>query len=367
MRLQFFPQGFKIENLAKLDRDIRAMVPFGNKVREISFMKFDIFFDWKSLNIKISRMFMAMNKMLNTYHLPDTRVYNYEWFGKMCKRVGIDQDYAEKSIGTLGGGNHFIELGIVKSTGDLALTVHSGSRNLGKKICEYWQDQATKGDPTVAKEVFNAGVEKIKNETTNRAEIPTKIAALKETLKIGQKGPGYLEGEEMIGYLADMIFAEHYAELNRRIIIYVIMQLICQRSYYNLHDAISTVHNYIDFEDFVIRKGAVSARQGQVIVIPFNMEDGLIICKGKGNTSWNCSAPHGAGRLFSRREAKELINGEESKERMIRNGIYTSAVPADESKEAYKDSAMIEAAIGPTVEIVDRVKPILNLKEGDES
>jgi len=172
---------------------------------------------------------------------------------------------------------------------------------------------------------------------------------------------GFLTGKDMYGYLTDMIFASIYAEENRKVIGEIIMKTLQSKP----TKTIETVHNFIDFKDFVIRKGAVSAHKGELIIIPFNMEDGTLICEGKGSVDWNYSAPHGAGRLMSRSKAKKLCSAEEAGKRMVGKNIYSSGIPVDEVKEAYKDPAIIEAAIEPTVSIVDRLIPILNMKEGE--
>lgn len=172
----------------------------------------------------------------------------------------------------------------------------------------------------------------------------------------------YIEGEDMQGYLTDMIFCQVYAQENRWIIATEIMRVFDT----DCHPTkIETVHNYINFEDFIIRKGAVSAHKDEIFILPFNMEDGLLVCKGKGNKEWNYSAPHGAGRIGSRTEAKAKFSSEVAKARMEDKGIYTSYVPVDEVKEAYKDPKVIEEAIEPTAEIIDRVIPIMNMKDGE--
>jgi len=166
----------------------------------------------------------------------------------------------------------------------------------------------------------------------------------------------------MFGYLTDMIFAQHYAEMNRA----AMASEICEVLKVTPKDQITSTHNYIDFNDFIIRKGAIKAYVGEKMVIPFNMEDGLLICEGKSNPEWNFSAPHGSGRVGSRGDARKKMKRESSpeavQERMKKKGIYTSMVPLDETKEAYKDPKIIEEAIEPTANIVDRVVPVLNLK-----
>ena len=176
----------------------------------------------------------------------------------------------------------------------------------------------------------------------------------------------YIEGKDMQGYLTDMIFVQAYASENRKTIlkrIWEIFELPNTKSY--IPEYIESVHNYIDFKDFVIRKGATPAHKDEIVIIPFNMEDGILICEGLGNEEWNNSAPHGAGRIKRRSLAKLEFSADIAKSRMESKGIFTSAVPVDEVKEAYKDPKIIEESIKPTVKIIDRLTPIINLKASD--
>jgi RNA-splicing ligase RtcB len=183
--------------------------------------------------------------------------------------------------------------------------------------------------------------------------------------KAGKQELSFLEGEDVIGYLTDMHFAQTYAKINRNIILHKIAMLLFNDEKVAsaiTSNSIETVHNYINFNDFVIRKGAISSYKGEYMIIPFNMEDGVLICEGKSNPEWNFSAPHGAGRVGSRAWAKENLSLTEAETRMKEKGIYTSCLPIDELKGAYKDPEVIEKAIEPTATIIDRLKPILNMK-----
>ena len=218
-------------------------------------------------------------------------------------------------------------------------------------------------------EQFKAGLEEIKRTHTTKSQrksIPAAIKKLKSYLGMNNKvakGLEYLEGEDAYGYLHDMIFTTAYAKENRRLMNTIIVENIMGLRTSDKDDhKIESVHNYIDFSDFIIRKGAIAAHKEQPMLIPFNMEDGILICKGKGNKEWNYSGPHGAGRLFSRSKAKEKFSAASAAERMSDSGIFTSAIPVDEIKEAYKDSKMIEDAISPTAEVIDKIIPIMNLK-----
>jgi hypothetical protein len=187
------------------------------------------------------------------------------------------------------------------------------------------------------------------------------VKELKNELNLGTSKK-YLKGEFAFNYLVDMVIAQTYAQFNHD----SIQREICKKLKCTATDMIRSVHNYIDMNDFIIRKGAIRAYEGELCVIPFNMRDGLLICKGKGNDSWNNSAPHGAGRVLARGKAKNTLSLEEFEEKM--KGIYSTSVvkeTLDESPMAYKDSEIIEILIDPTVEIVDRIKPILNIKSID--
>jgi len=267
--------------------------------------------------------------------------------------------------------NHFIEIGKSKNTGDFWLTIHTGSRQFGSQICKYWQNTPTKNKIEEAKLKFKSELEIIKSTIPRekRKEIPHIIEGLKTKFGLDNKmakGLDYIEGRDMQGYLADMIFAQAYAVENRRTILKRIWKIFeAPNTVLPEPEAIESIHNYIDFKDFMIRKGAISAHKDEIMIIPFNMEDGILICKGLGNEEWNNSAPHGAGRIKSRSQAKRELSPDPAKKRMEAKGIFTSVIPVDEIKEVYKDSKIIEKAIKPTVKIIDRLIPIMNLKAGD--
>lgn len=240
-------------------------------------------------------------------------------------------------------------------------TIHSGSRQFGKQICQYWQNAPRTRREKEAKEALCKGITEIK-KTCKGKDISDGIKQLRKEIGIGRKAShrfDFLTGEDMYGYLTDMIFASVYAQENRRMMGEAITQVLKTKPV----QIIETVHNHIDFKDMMIRKGAVSANKGEDLTIPFNMEDGILLCGGKGNKDWNCSAPHGAGRVMSRSKAKEICSAGKAAVRMKAKDIYTSAVPVDEVREVYKDSKVIENAIGPTVDIIEHLIPILNMKE----
>ncbi len=350
--------------LDAIDRIIRKFIPFGFNVKHKAAYDMEKAFPFAAVQRTSIMFWRAFNKRFGTDYRPPSKAYTYKWFEMRCSSIGMNVDRAVKSLGTLGGGNHFIELGHHLS-GDLWATVHSGSRQLGSKMCDYWQKRPAERKTMELKTAYGLGIRNIK-EKYKGEEIGQQIKKLRAELglddKMVTKAMSYIEGEDMYGYLIDMIFAHHYARENRRIMMNRIRNVLGAAAPI---DSIETTHNYIDFRDFVIRKGAVSAHKGERILIPFNMEDGILICEGKGNPDWNNSAPHGAGRMFSRSEAKKKFSSENAMKRMHNSGIYTSVVPADEVKEAYKNPQIIIEAIKPTVKIIGRIKPIMNLKDED--
>lgn len=178
------------------------------------------------------------------------------------------------------------------------------------------------------------------------------------------KGMEYLEGDDMYGYLCDMVVAQIYADFNRKVMMDEIIEVMQKFGLEYDYDweEVMTVHNFIDFDDWIIRKGAVRSYEGEKFILPFNMKEGLLICEGKSNPEWNYSAPHGAGRVMSRSEAKRKLRQSDAEKQM--EGIYSSNIPLDEAPDAYKDAEIIEICIEPTANIVDRIKPVMNMKSG---
>lgn len=282
-------------DLPKLDSFIRQNIPCGRDIRERS-------------------------------HRSHGRLDVYEL---LCvKRVDIRR--AKESLGTLGGGNHFIE--IDKDDEDnLYLVIHTGSRNLGLRVAQYYQNVAYKACGGRA-----------------QTAIPYELA--------------FLQGDAMQDYLHDMEFMQRFAELNRTIIKEVILDGM------KLHEeeSFSTVHNYIDTENMILRKGAVSAQKGERLLIPMNIRDGSLICTGLGNEDWNFSAPHGAGRLMSRKDALSSFTLNAFKKSM--DGIFTTSVTADTIDECpmvYKPMEEIIKNIKETVMIEKTIKPIYNFKASE--
>lgn len=356
------------DKLLKIDEKIRSAIPFGNQIQQRSSIPSHYFennYPWDEANNIAKNFVITYNKKFGTDFKPVN--YTYDWFVEKQKQIGMRQD-AEMGIGTLGGGNHFIEIGKATSNSDMWITIHCGSRNFGKEICEYHQGVAKKNLDDKRKIDLSGEIENIKN-SGDKQTIAKRIAELKKNSGVSFDGVNingmeYLEGQDAMNYFFDMIFTQVYAKFNRaRILENISKALGCK-----IKDQVECIHNYINFDDLIIRKGAISSYIGNRMIIPFNMAEGLLICEGKSNPDWNFSAPHGAGRLMSRGDASRNIDLEKFKYSM-KDVVSTSVCKStlDEAPQAYKSAKMIENAIEPTVRIIDRVKPILNLKDGGDS
>lgn len=269
---------------------------------------------------------------------------------------GSAREHVERSVGTLGGGNHFIELD-VDEDGNRYLVIHTGSRHLGKLVCEHYQNAAVRGNDAYATQSREL-IARLQREG-RATEIESSLKALKASIRPVPDDLASLSGDGMEDYLHDLRIAQAYAEANR----YEILRIVTEAMGWKVVHAFQSVHNYIDMEDRTVRKGAISAREGQELIIPLNMRDGCILGVGKGNPDWNESAPHGAGRVLSRGAAKELVDMDEFRAAM--EGIYSTSVcesTKDESPFAYKPSGEIIAAVADTMDIKRIIKPVYNFK-----
>ena len=289
------------------------------------------------------------------------------------------------SLGTLGGGNHFIELD-VDSQKNVWLLIHSGSRNLGKQVAEYYQSLAYERHNNHQKEIKSL-IENLKAQGRMN-EIQTAIDEFKASHQPVSNELYYLEGLDLDNYLHDMELCQVFAQRNRTEIARTILKKyygeeaigedfkvksLIQRvnkiktsNYAAELEHFETVHNYINFDDMILRKGAVSANTDELLIIPMNMRDGALLCKGKGNPDWNNSAPHGAGRLMSRAEARRSVRLDDYVKSMV--GVYTTTVDQttiDESPMVYKPMDSIIENVEPTVDIVDILIPIYNFKASE--
>lgn len=271
---------------------------------------------------------------------------------------------AKMSLGTLGGGNHFIEAD-KDEDGNLYIVVHSGSRHAGLEIAEYYQEMAWKQLNGRTKADIDAMICKLKEEG-RQSEIEAQMAAMNKQIKtLVPKDLAFVSGYLFDDYINDMRIMQHFAMLNRKAMVNTI-SIGLHLKEEEIVDQFTTIHNYIDTENMILRKGAVSAQKGEKLLIPINMRDGSLICIGKGNEDWNCSAPHGAGRVMSRTQARKGLSMDEFKAEM--SGIWSSTVTKgtlDEAPMAYKTMDDIVANIGPTADIVNVIKPIYNFKAVD--
>lgn len=282
----------------------------------------------------------------------------------------VNVDRAFKSLGTLGGGNHFIEIDVDKN-GDYWLVIHTGSRHLGIEVCDYYQNLAYENlklkqhDGKTIQELSRELVDEY-TKAGRKKEISKVLTKLRSNYKATHVTVlfelAYLEGQAMQDYLHDMKLAQEHAKINRE----TIAKQILKYAKLTGVESFDTIHNYIDVDNMILRKGSISAQSGEKVIIPMNMRDGSLICIGKGNPDWNYSAPHGAGRILSRSKAKDTISMAEYQESM--KGIYTTSVnrgTIDESPMAYKPIEEIMKNIKDTVEIVDIIKPVYNFKAGE--
>ncbi len=347
-----------------VDQYVRAHVPFGFNAHHDPVIDMAQDFPWHEANRR-ARQFAARYSAEYGVAIEAPR-YNMDWFIAKCRKVGIDYGRAVRSIGTLGGGNHFIEIGKSTETDDLWVTIHTGSRGFGEKVASYWQGIAVKRIRKERKAELKERIRELKRTMKKTPALGAAINAAKAELGLDGSfkvnGLEWLEGDDMVGYLFDMVFAQVYAEVNRRYIAKVLERALKVK----MSDQIESVHNFIDFDDFIIRKGAIRSYCGERMIIPFNMRDGVLICEGKSNSVWNCSAPHGAGRVMSRTDAFKKLELDRFKRQMKGQGVYSTSVcgaTLDEAPDAYKPPELIEEAIADTATIIDRLIPIHNMKD----
>ena len=293
------------------------------------------------------------------------RQEKFDLLALRCYRALKDTKRIARSLGTLGGGNHFIEIDR-SADGTNYLVIHTGSRNLGKQVAEYYQNIAI--DLSHGKdELFRA-----RDELIRRYKAEGRRSELQEALKDLNRGfqakeaeipadLAFLYGSYLEDYLHDIEICQNFAQRNREVIAHVLLE----RTGLTAGDAFHTIHNYIDVEERILRKGAIAAHAGERVLIPINMRDGSILAVGRGEPDWNWSAPHGAGRLMSRTAAKENLSMDEFRETMA--DVYTTAVnenTLDEAPMAYKSLADIIDVIEDSVDVIEVLKPIYNFKAG---
>ena len=383
------------------ERRIRERVPMGRDVHDYDDASHLVDeFPFERANDVFDRFAAAYEERFGQTIDPlefDFDGYDGDYFKRLCRRVLARQrqgiGHVIRSGGTLGGGNHFIEFAKARETGHYWLVVHSGSRYLGKSTAEYWQHRASqyrhadairdvipdqydeylefdletvsdhdlyewvtggKGESHLDKERLRTDF-----EGKNLEDAFDVLSRPQDTVEERNEDLDWLEGREAHGYYVDMLFAQQYARWNRELM----SEAICDELDVDPVDRIESIHNYIDFRDLTIRKGATPAREGQRLIIPFNMAEGSILARGKGNEEWNRTAPHGAGRIMGRREAHEKLSVEAFEAAMA--DVYSESVVeavVDEAPMAYKPTEAIADAIEPTAEIVDWLEVVHNLK-----
>jgi RNA-splicing ligase RtcB len=283
----------------------------------------------------------------------------------IVEKIGMKKQYIFASIGSLGGGNHFIEVDETEA-GELYLVVHSGSRNFGKNVAEWHQNVAVVSHLTVSKREYEDRVDQIKKITKGR-EIQIAIGRLRKSVSTLPKDLEYLSGENAKAYYQDMRIAQIYALLNRRVMLRRIVEGFYGQEYKE-DKIIESVHNYVDFKDITVRKGAISAHKGEKVIVPLNMAAGILLGIGKGNEEWNCSGPHGAGRKMSRTKAKATIPLVDFQSKMLQAGVWSSSVSSetlDEAPQVYKDVDKTKEFLAPTIDVVSHMKAVYNFKASE--
>ncbi len=355
-------QRIEEERFPTLDHAIRRSIPMGMHIRKEKNLD-----DWW-----ITPYFETVNNNLHAFQqkwfqrfgeTKDSIQVDKEYISRLCKKIGIKESTFYCSVGTLGGGNHFIEIDQA-SDGTYYLVIHSGSRNLGKQVAEYYQQLAV--DLHMGKEEYFAKRDEIiktYKASGRRKEIQEALKELKKSYKTKvlsiPEDLCWLYGEFLEDYLHDVEICQSFAKRNRE----KMAEIILERTGMTAEESFHTIHNYIDTEEMILRKGAIAAHKGEKVLIPVNMRDGSILAIGKGNKEWNDSAPHGAGRLMSRTKAKDQLDMQAYKESM--KGIYTTSVneqTLDEAPMAYKSLEDIIDVVRESVDVVEVMKPVFNFK-----
>lgn len=312
--------------------------------------------DYDKLDTMIRHHIPSGRRIRKNYHPLNNEIN----LSSLRCRDKVNIERARLSIGTLGGGNHFIEIGKADS-GRLFLAIHSGSRHIGTEVASYYQNEAYKELCGNSSEQIDKTIAQLIAEGRHK-EIQPLIKNMKTSEPCKPSIPkdlAYVTGRLFDDYIHDMKIIQRFALLNRQ----AITEVILREMKLSKENEFTTIHNYIDTDSMILRKGAVSAKQGELLLIPINMRDGSLICTGKGNIDWNFSAPHGAGRVMSRAKAFTSLSMDEYKKQM--EGIFTTSVnkeTLDESPMAYKSMDAIVSHIAPTADILMQIKPVYNFK-----
>lgn len=365
----FFDKPLEQDSMAEFEHKVKKAIPLGHNINEKTKI------NYKSI---IKAFNAAQNRLVSCY--PEFGQYVFDFRTEMDLEKWVNRFHLEygiflKSIGTLGSGNHFLEYDVNEELGKYCVCVHCGSRKLGLAVFNYWNKIAK--SMTVSQEEMKMLEAKVKEKNTDKLKIKQELKAAKEEY-LSHRIPGYLSGEHLMGYLVDVLIAQVYAKLNHEVINEQVVGIYKKMSGGGKPvDFITTTHNYIDYDfkaltgkpNMMIRKGSIRAYEGERVIIPFNMRDGISICEGKSNEDWNWTAPHGAGRIMSRSKAFENLKVEDFKKQMADAGIYTTTADEktlDEAPDAYKPMDEIVKLIEPTVDIKFFMKPKMNIKAQED-
>jgi tRNA-splicing ligase RtcB len=350
----FFKYDKKI-NLKKIDEEIRNSIPMGMNINSKSQIKVSDF-PFYDIQKMVDFFVKKFNKKYNKdYKIP---TINEKWLSDFLKRIGMDNTKFWNSLSSLGGGNHYIALE-VNDLDEALISVHSGSRNLGQKVCKYHLNQS-KLQTNFSQEEYAKRLDVIKLNTEDKKMIPNKIQELKKEMNVGVDKE-FLQGEFLFNYLIDMIFTQKYASVNRMMMLNKIKEILNV----NFDKIIETTHNYIDFstDDFMIRKGAVSAKKDEICLIPISQKFGTFLVKAKGNKDWNETLCHGAGRVMSRSEAKSKVSVSQVEKSMKGIVCRVNKNVVDESEFCYKKPNVIKNSIFDNGEVISTYTPVLNIKD----
>ena len=347
------------DKYAEFERHIKNKIPFGFNLNG------HVVIDEKEFRKFLTQGF---NKYRNFWpemlmDLPDQ--VTEKWISDQLKRLNMDEGVFYKSLGTVGGGNHFIEYDESATDNLAGVTLHFGSRNFGVKVCKYWMSKTTQ---PLSKNEMKEAMENFKNEYKKTHSNMKEFQKAKDEFLEGIRSKhinGYLSGDLMKGYLMDMCFAQLYAQFNHITVQKTIKELLIKYGINELRTITST-HNFVDLHDHTLRKSAIRAYAGEEMLVPFNMRDGVAICEGLSNAEWLNACAHGAGRKMSRSKAKAAISMKEFEESM--KNVYSTTVckgTLDESPMAYKDTTEIKDLITETCKIKFMMIPKINIKAAD--
>lgn len=345
------------EKYAEFEHSVKETIPFGFKINPHPIITDSDFYLFLSEGFSEYKKYWP--EMLSD--LPD-KVYS-EWVSEQLKRIGMSEEVFYNSLGTVGGGNHFIEYDEQTDGNKAGITLHFGSRHFGVKVCSYWTKKASEH---LTREEMREITDKLKKDYISQGKDMTTFGdELKETLKNarGEKIPGYLSGDDLKGYLCDMCFAQLYVRYNHMVVQAIIEHILLSYGIKNTR-VITSVHNFIDLKDHTLRKSAIRSYEGEEILVPFNMRDGVAVCEGLSNPDWLNSCAHGAGRKMSRSMAKEKVSLEEFQVSM--KEVYSTTVneaTIDESPMAYKDTTEIRELINDTCKVKYMMIPKINIKD----